>query len=66
MCEERIRLSDAVAKAVQAVYTAKANQDRANREKKDVAPFTELLAQARSAEAAAVRALDEHRKQHQC
>lgn len=50
-CAEKLRLSDAVAKAGEAVYTAKtANQ--------------EII--ARAAQRAAVAALDAHRKQHRC
>jgi predicted hydrolase (HD superfamily) len=50
-CAERLRLSEAVVKAVNVVYVAKSVKDKAF---------------ARAAEREAVKALEEHRKQHNC
>ena len=50
-CAEKLRLSEAVVKAVSAVYTAKSAKD------KDA---------ARTAEREAVKALENHRKMHGC
>jgi hypothetical protein len=66
MCQERIRLSDVVAKAVQTLHTAKAAHDLAAKEKRDTELYGVLLADARAAERAAVSALDQHRKEHDC
>jgi hypothetical protein len=51
---------------VAAVYTAKANMDRAVKYKQDSGPFVESLAEARSAERLSVAALDKHREEHGC
>jgi hypothetical protein len=65
-CAERLRLSSEVVAAVQVVYDARHNYDRAEKTKKDTAPYVEALAQARSVERIAVHALDQHRKEHGC
>jgi hypothetical protein len=66
MCPERLKLSDVVTKAVAQSYAAKDAHDRAVKSKKDAAPFATDLAAARKAESEAVRALDQHRKEHGC
>jgi hypothetical protein len=65
-CAERLRLSNEVVAAVQVVYDARHSRDRAEKENKETAPYTEALAEARSAERIAIRALDQHRKEHHC
>ena len=65
-CPVRLELSDAVSKAVEAVYRAKANQVEAVRDEIDSDPATVRLADARTAERNAVKDLDAHRKEHHC
>ena len=48
---------------MQVVYDARNNYDRAEKAKQDTAPHAEALAQARSAERIAVRALEETAKE---
>jgi len=62
-CADLIRLSDVVGKAV---YAAKLSHDLAAKQKKDAISEAFLLAEARKAEHAAVKALDQHRKEHGC
>jgi hypothetical protein len=50
-CAEKLRLSKAVVKAVEVVYNVKTPEGKMK---------------ARAAEREAVKALDEHRKQHGC
>jgi len=63
---ERVKLSDAVTKAVQAVYSAKLEEAKAIKERGSVTSALSLLADARTAERRAVHALDKHRKEHGC
>ena len=65
-CTKRSRLSQAVATAVQKVYSAKAEHDRAIKEKRDAKPYAFLLTRARIDERHAVQALDQHKKEHGC
>jgi hypothetical protein len=65
-CPVRIKLSDVVAKAVEEVYSAKADADRAVRDKKNHAAASVRLSDARQTELEAVRALEQHRKEHGC
>lgn len=66
MCADRLKLSEAVTKAVQASYAAKVAQEEAVKSKQDVTPFVLAVAVARKAERDAVKALNEHRKEHRC
>lgn len=63
-CYERLRLSSAVARALQEVYTAKTERDRAA-EKQDSARWDIALKNAREVELRAA-ALDQNRKEHRC
>ena len=65
-CDERLKLADAVAKAVQVMCSAKTEFDRAVKEKRDSSASSAVLAKARKAELAAVALLDQHRKEHGC
>jgi hypothetical protein len=65
-CTDLIRLSDLVGKAVASVYAAKLSHDLAAKQKKDAISEAFLMAEARKAEHAAVKALDQHRKEHRC
>ena len=66
MCADRLKLSEAVTKAVEANYAAKVAQDEAVKSKRDVTPFAIAVANARKAESEAVEALSKHRKEHGC
>jgi len=65
-CDERLKLADAVAKAVQVMCSAKTEFDHAVKEKRDSSASSAVLAKARKAELAAVALLDQHRKEHGC
>ena len=65
-CEKQVRLSDSLAKAVQDVSSAKADEARAITQKLDVAPYSEVLAEARAAERLAVKVLELHKREHGC
>jgi hypothetical protein len=65
-CAERSRFSEAVATAINKLYWAKAEHDRAIKEKRDAKPYAFLLTRARIDERHAVKALEQHRKQHGC
>lgn len=66
MCAERLKLSDIVAKAVQANYAAKDAHDQVLKSKKAASSSAVVLADARQAELAAVSALNRHREEHGC
>jgi hypothetical protein len=65
-CEEQLRLSNAVTKAVKSVYAGKAEYDQAVKEKRATRAAAAALSAARTEERKAVRELDEHRKEHRC
>ena len=65
-CAEQARLSIAMRIAVQAVFVAKAEYNMAAKELRDTARYAALLADVRAAEDRAVKALDQHRKEHGC
>ena len=65
-CAERLRLADAVIKAVQWVYAAHSNYHSAIRDKRGHAAEAFALADARKAESRAVAALKKHKKEHGC
>jgi hypothetical protein len=58
-CPERVRLSTAVAKAVQSVYAIQSSD-------RTLPDFREQLQAARKAERDAVAALNKHRAEHEC
>ena len=66
LCPARIRLSDVVARAIQAIYRAKSEYAQAVKNRQDLAPLKLPLAEARLAKRDAVKALDAHRKEHGC
>ena len=65
-CEERLRLSDGVAMAVQVLFAAEAVRGRAVKAKKELSAYDAVLAEARKAERFSISALDQHRKEHGC
>jgi hypothetical protein len=65
-CGEHLGLSDAVVKAVDAVYRARTRQQEAVVNKQDSTPFAKSVLDTREAERRAVRELEGHRKQHGC
>jgi hypothetical protein len=65
-CAERLRLGEAVLKAVQGAYAAHSNYHSAIRDKKDSTAESAALEDARRAESRAVAALEQHRKEHGC
>jgi len=65
-CSERIRLSQAIAMAVNEVDAAKADQDRARKEEMDLEPYSTTLAESRKKARILVALLDKHRKEHGC
>ena len=66
VCTVRLRLADAVTKARQAVYEAKALRDQVSVQGIYVARYDLLLNEAKAAEAGAIAALKTHRKEHCC
>jgi len=66
LCEEKNRLSLEVTRAAQHSYAAKADFDRATDTKEDKILLSTALAIARQVERDAVRALDQHKKEHGC
>ena len=66
MCEERLRLSNDVTKAVQANYAAKEALERALKRKENATPLAASLTAAGKAESRAVKSLNEHRRDHGC
>lgn len=65
-CPERLKLSNDVTLAIQKSYAAKADFERAAKQKKNTEALASALADARIAERAAIAALDKHRKEHGC
>ena len=65
-CAERIRLADGVIKAVEEVYRLRAEVDKAKKAKRDLGPLKIALTLARTRERNAVRALDLHKREHEC
>ena len=65
-CEDLLQLSDAVAQAVDSVFREREKYVHAVRQKIDTALFAVTVAKARLAERQAIKALDEHKKQHHC
>jgi hypothetical protein len=65
-CAERTRLSEVLAKAVQDTYSANISLIAAQKEKRDVTSHAVLLIKTRSAEFAAISALEQHKKEHGC
>jgi hypothetical protein len=65
-CVERTRLFEALQRAVEATCAANINLLAAQKEKRDTAPLAVVLIKARSAEFAAISALEQHRKEHDC
>jgi len=66
-CPERLRFSNVVAAAISKTYKAKADYDVARKAKRsDVDPLASVLAEARSDQREAERALREHIEQHKC
>jgi hypothetical protein len=65
-CAERLRLADAVVRAVQRAYAAHSSYYLAIKNKRE--PIAELFAleDARTVESRAVAALKRHRKEHGC
>jgi hypothetical protein len=61
-----MRLSQVIAKAVQAVYVAKTKHDQAVKDGRDSTLSVVALAEARKTEREAVKDLEAHRKEHQC
>ena len=66
VCEEQVRLSQVVAKAVQAVYVAKTKHDQAVKDGRDSTLSMVALGEARKTERETVAALEAHRKEHKC
>jgi hypothetical protein len=54
------------ASAVAATYSAKADYDHARKEKRDTTFCAVAMGSARASERSAIRALDKHRKEHNC
>jgi hypothetical protein len=65
-CKERTGLSQAVVDAVAKVYGAKKDYDSAKQKRAVDATPAAALQRARDAERLAVRALEDHIKQHGC
>jgi len=65
-CEDRLRLGRMVCEAVDAVYSARADLEKAISQKHDATPFMVALARVKDAELAAVTAMARHRKEHRC
>jgi hypothetical protein len=66
VCEGRMRLADAVAKAAQEVHAARSEQARSVKDGAALARTTVRLARARKEERDAIAALDQHCKEHCC
>jgi len=60
-CSELTRLSEAVVRAAQAVFSARYERARAI----DAAPYPTLV-NAKAAELSAINALEQHRQKHGC
>jgi len=65
-CAEKARLAEALEKAVQATLSANANRLEALKEKRDASSHAVQLIKTRSAEFAAMSALEQHKNEHGC
>jgi len=65
-CAEKARLVEALEKAVQATLIVNANRLAALKEKQDASSHAVQLIKTRSAEFAAMSALEQHRSEHGC
>ena len=63
-CSEQVRLSQAIAQAVEDVDAAKAHRDRAVSKKQDVEPYSNTLAERRKQARRLVAEIDQHRREH--
>lgn len=66
ICADRLQRADAVSKARQAVYEAKALKDQMSTQGIYVARYESLFNLAKAVETDAVAALRQHRKEHGC
>jgi hypothetical protein len=65
-CVEQMGLINKIVDVVRCVHEARGAINQAIKEKRDFIEFAKLLAVYRVAEREAVRALDEHRRDHGC
>ncbi len=65
-CAEKARLVEALEKAVQATLSTNAHLLAAQKDKRDASSHAVQLIKTRSAEFAAMSALEQHRIQHGC
>jgi hypothetical protein len=65
-CPTLAQLEEKVIAAVRGAYDARAEINRAIKEKKEFVEFARSLATHREKERAAVRSLDAHRQEHGC
>jgi hypothetical protein len=65
-CQQRVRLSQEIANAMQRKYKALSDYDRAVNTQQDSRAFVQALAEARTAERVLVAKLAEHQKEHGC
>ena len=65
-CSERRSLSSNVIEAVQGAYNARADIARAVNNNGNPADIEKFLAERHAAQCKAIRALNEHRKEHGC
>ena len=66
MCPERLRLFEAVSKAIEAIYSAKSAHEQAILCRTDASALAVTLSDSGKAQNEAISALNTHRKVHGC